>query len=59
MIALFLAGTVAALTQTAPEPQPITIGEQYTLEAVDAERSVNIVLPPDYDADPERRWPVV
>jgi hypothetical protein len=54
----FLAAAALATTP-APEPQPLTIGETVTLEAVGAERSVNIVLPPDYATDPERRWPVV
>ncbi len=41
------------------EPQPVTIGEAYTLEAVGSERAVNVILPPDYAAEPDRRWPVV
>ena len=57
MIALLAAATLAAAP--APEPQPLIIGETVTLEAVGAERSVNIVLPPDYGKEPERRWPVV
>lgn len=40
------------------EPQPVTIGEAYTLEAVGAQRAVNVILPPDYAVEPERRWPV-
>jgi predicted alpha/beta superfamily hydrolase len=43
----------------APEPQPLTIGETVTLEALEAERAVNIILPPDYASNPERRWPVI
>lgn len=42
-----------------PVPQPLTIGETVTLEVLGAQRSVNIVLPPDYAAEPERRWPVI
>ena len=57
VIALLAAATLAAAP--APEPQPLIIGETVTLEAVGAERSVNIVLPPDYGKEPERRWPVV
>ncbi|TAD86149.1 MAG: alpha/beta hydrolase, partial [Sphingomonadales bacterium] len=43
----------------APEPRPLTIGETVTLEAVGAERAVNIILPPDYEAEREKRWPVI
>jgi hypothetical protein len=43
----------------APEPQPLTIGETVTLEALGAERAVNIILPPDYASNPEKRWPVI
>ncbi len=51
----------AAALATAPvaEPRPLTIGETVTLEVLDAGRAVNIVLPPDYAANPDRRWPVV
>ena len=59
MISLLLAGAVAAMAPGEPEPEPVTIGEQYTLEAVGSERAVNVILPPDYAAEPERRWPVV
>ncbi len=59
MIALLLAGAAASLTPPQLDPQPVTIGEQYTLEAIGAERTVNVILPPDYDAEPERRWPVI
>jgi hypothetical protein len=48
-----------ALAEPASEPQPLTIGETVTLEALGAERSVNIVLPPDYAKEPDKRWPVV
>lgn len=58
MIVLLAAAALASATP-APEPQPLAIGETVTLEALGAERSVNIVLPPDYTADPERRWPVI
>jgi hypothetical protein len=54
-----LAAAALAGAQPAPEPQPLTIGEMVTLEAVGAERAVNIILPPDYAAEPERRWPVI
>ena len=48
-----------ARAQPAPEPQPLTIGESVTLEVLGAERSVNIVLPPDYANEPDKRWPVI
>lgn len=55
----FLAAAALATAQPAPEPAPLAIGETVTLEALGAARAVNIILPPDYDAEPERRWPVV
>ena len=58
LAALALALAVPAVAQT-PEPAPLTIGETVTLEAVGASRSVNIILPPDYAKEPERRWPVI
>lgn len=58
VIAMLAAAALAA-AQPAPEPQPLTVGETVMLEALGAERQVNIVLPPDYEADPERRWPVI
>jgi predicted alpha/beta superfamily hydrolase len=57
VIGVLAAAVLAAAP--APEPQPLTIGETVVLEAVGAERSVNIILPPDYAAEPERRWPVI
>ena len=48
-----------ARAQPAAEPQPLTIGESVTLEVLGAERSVNIVLPPDYAREPDKRWPVI
>ncbi len=52
--------TAAALAAApAAEPQPLTIGETVTLEALGAERQVNIVLPIGYAEEPDRRWPVV
>ena len=57
VIALLAAAALAAAP--APAPQPLTIGETVTLEALGAERQVNIVLPPDYAKEPERRWPVI
>ncbi|MEE4289704.1 MAG: alpha/beta hydrolase-fold protein [Erythrobacter sp.] len=57
MIAFLASAALAAAP--APEPQPLTIGETVALEALGAQRRVNIVLPPDYEAEPERRWPVI
>ena len=57
MIGLLAAAALAAAP--APEPQPLTIGETVTLEALGAERSVNIILPPDYEAESDKRWPVI
>jgi predicted alpha/beta superfamily hydrolase len=50
---------LAGIARAEPEPAPLTIGESVTLEALGAERQVNIVLPPDYAKDPDQRWPVV
>ena len=57
MIALLAAAALAAAP--APQPQPLTIGETVTLEALGADRQVNIVLPIGYAEEPEKRWPVV
>ena len=57
MIGLLAAAALAAAPM--PEPQPLTIGETVMVEALGAERSVNIILPPDYAAEPEKRWPVI
>lgn len=57
MIALLAAAALAMAP--APEPLPLTIGETVTLEAMGAERAVNIILPPDYADDPDKRWPVI
>ncbi|MBA4766020.1 MAG: alpha/beta hydrolase [Porphyrobacter sp.] len=61
MIGLLAAAALAAAPapQPLPQPQPLMIGETVTLEALGAERQVNIVLPPDYAKEPEKRWPVV
>lgn len=57
MIALLAAAALAAAPP--PEPQPLTIGETVTLEALEAERQINIVLPLDYGTEPDKHWPVV
>lgn len=54
----FLAAAALAATPV-PAPQPLIIGETVTLEALDQAREVNIVLPPDYATQPEKRWPVI
>lgn len=60
MIALLAAAALAAAAPAPPpDPAPLVIGETVTLEALGAARAVNIVLPPDYAREPERRWPVV
>lgn len=58
MAALALSGAATARAD-APAPQPLTIGEIVTLEALGQAREVNIVLPPDYAKDPEKSWPVI
>jgi predicted alpha/beta superfamily hydrolase len=57
VIGLLAAAALAATP--VPEPQPLIIGETVTLEALGVERSVNIILPPDYAKEPEKRWPVI
>ena len=57
MIGLLAAAVLAAPTML--PPRPLTIGETVTLEALGTERAVNIVVPPDYAAEPDRRWPVI
>lgn len=54
--ALVLGGAVPTKAQ---DPQPLAIGETITLEALGQSREVNIVLPPDYASQPDKRWPVV
>jgi predicted alpha/beta superfamily hydrolase len=49
----------AALAAANPAPAPLIIGETVTLEVLGQAREVNIVLPPDYAKDPDKRWPVV
>jgi predicted alpha/beta superfamily hydrolase len=58
-LAALALGAAAVGQAQSPEPQPLTIGESVTLEVLGAERQVNIVLPPDYAAEPEKRWPVI
>jgi predicted alpha/beta superfamily hydrolase len=55
-LALIVAASARA---DAPQHRPLTIGETITLEVLGAERQVNIVLPPDYAKEPDKRWPVI
>ena len=50
---------LAGIARAEPAPQPLTIGETVTLEALGQSRAVNIVLPPDYASQPDKRWPVI
>lgn len=59
MIGLLAAAALAAAPAPEPQPSPLTIGETVTLEVLGAAREVNIVLPPDYESQPDKRWPVV
>lgn len=59
MIGLIAAAALAAAPAPAPQPALLAIGETVTLEALGAERQVNIVLPIGYAEEPEKRWPVV
>jgi predicted alpha/beta superfamily hydrolase len=54
-----LAAAALAGAGPLPEPQPLVIGETVTLEALGAVREVNIILPPDYTSQPDKRWPVI
>ena len=57
-----LALAAASPVQAGPEealPEPITIGEAYSFDALDAARQVNVILPPAYEAEPDRTWPVI
>lgn len=56
---LLLLFAAASLARAEPAPQPLTIGETVTLEALGVQRQINIVFPIDYASEPEKRWPVV
>ena len=58
MIAAILAPALALGTPLG-DPEPIVIGENYTVEAVEAERAVNVILPRDYATREDERFPVV
>ena len=53
-VVLATAAPVAAI-----EPEPLVIGESYSLEALDAERRVNVILPSDYEAQVDKSWPII
>ena len=53
-LALATSAPVAAL-----EPEPLVIGESFSFEALDAERRVNVILPPDYEAEADKSWPII
>ncbi|MEP1421451.1 MAG: alpha/beta hydrolase-fold protein [Erythrobacter sp.] len=53
---------IAALllaAQGTPEFAPLVAGETAKATVLDAEREINVILPPDYADEPERQWPVV
>ncbi len=56
LAALLLASGQPAVV---PEPEPIVVGESYTLEALGQERAVNVILPLDYADQPDKSWPIV
>ena len=58
-LASLLLAVVGAPASAEPASQPLTIGETVTLEALGQSRAVNIVLPPDYASQPDKRWPVI
>ena len=50
---------LATMQSTDITPKPLVIGESYRFEAVGAERSINVVLPPDYETEADKTWPIV
>jgi len=61
VIELLAASLLAVQASPQPEPDfaPLIIGETATLSVMDQERSINVILPAGYDAEPDRTWPVV
>ncbi len=62
MIGAFTAILLASgqpLAAPVPDPEPIMVGESYAFDVLDAERAVNVILPPDYNDDPDKTWPIV
>ncbi|WP_435203832.1 alpha/beta hydrolase [Qipengyuania sp. 902] len=41
------------------EAEPLVIGETFRAEILDVERQLNVILPPDYEADEGKTWPIV
>ena len=58
LAALSLAGA-DAVPAASQQPEPIVIGEALSFDALGEERRVNIILPLEYEAEPEREWPVI
>ncbi len=49
----------ASLPAAWTEPLPLVVGETFEVEALDAVRSVNVILPPDYADKPDEIWPII
>ncbi|WP_379547201.1 alpha/beta hydrolase [Qipengyuania sp. DSG2-2] len=49
----------ASLSAAWTEPLPLVVGETFEVEALDAVRSVNVILPPDYADKPDETWPII
>ena len=58
-LAVLALSTINPVAESVPEPEPLTIGESFTMTALDAERRVNVILPPDYDEKPDETWPII
>ncbi len=54
-----LAALLLASGQPVPEPVPIEVGKSYTYHVLGQERAVNVILPPDYDEDSDKSWPII
>ena len=60
MISVLASAALAAAAPVSPaEAEPLVIGETYRVEALDAERRINVILPPDYEAESEKTWPII
>lgn len=60
MIHLLASAVLAAAAPNAEiVPEPLVIGDTYRVEALGEERRINVILPPDYEAQADKRWPVV
>lgn len=56
---MLFAASLAAASPGLAHPEPLTIGERHVLEAMDAVREVNVILPQGYADAPDARYPVV